>query len=552
MNSSAASAALLRYAAFLYVGMVCSLREPTRLSRAVKPFFVSFDMNIYNRWRDPAPLPVSVPWGVPAAQGLMPPGAPPYPFNAFHLATASTAREIQTNVKGPDAMIGVSLLTAMSVSCMGLISVGLPTGQLCSVSLNSLVMADSGERKTATDNLVMAPVQQRDRLRAKKYEEDIAEYNAEKAVWDAVKSGIRACIVQATKRGEPVDQFGAEMANHMKVLPIKPRERRLIRQDMTGRAIIDAIEGDRELIALLSNEGEIILRSDAMRQVGMLNMLWDAAPVISFDRAKGSIVARNARGTVSFMVQEAVLEKYLERRGKVVRGSGHWARYLVAWPASTQGYRFMSFDDSVWEHLPQFHARLVELMDEYDRRRESGDLEPEILEFDDDARAMWITVSNHIEAQLQPLQYLSDIKDFASKSMEIVGRIAALFHKFSKQEGKISVDTLNRACQIIEWHLHEFKRIFSPKTDYPPPQGVVDAETLETYLYRVYWLKRATVAQKNCVLQNGPIRPAKRFGIALDYLIVQKRIEVFTEPNGQSFIRLNPNYFGGLLISFGV
>jgi hypothetical protein len=87
--------------------------------------------------------------------------------------------------------------------------------------------------------------------------------------------------------------------------------------------------------------------------MGLLNMVWDAARLIPLDRASGSIFARNASGTMSFMVQEEVLKEYLDRRGKVVRGSGHRARYLVGWPASTQGYRFMSFLDPVWEAFAQ-------------------------------------------------------------------------------------------------------------------------------------------------------------------------------------------------------
>jgi hypothetical protein len=58
--------------------------------------------------------------------------------------------------------------------------------------------------------------------------------------------------------------------------------------------------------------------------------------------------------------------------------------------------------------LPKFHDRMIELFNEYDDRRESGKLEPDVIEFDDDARTEWIVVSNRIEADLQPLHYLND------------------------------------------------------------------------------------------------------------------------------------------------
>lgn len=490
-------------------------------------------------------------------------------------------------------MVGASFLTAMSLTCMGLISVRLPTGQIRSVSLNSLVIADSGERKTGTDNVVVGPIYERDKKRAKKYEEDIVAYQTEMAIWESVKVAYLRDITQATRRdtlqakqrvdagaesvlakdvwdlekgvlddaaqarknddmsdggSQTVAFYREALAQHYQAKPLKPRLRRLIRQDITGRAIADAIEGDRELIALLSNEGDVVLRSDAMRQMGLLNSLWDGAGVIPFDRANGSTVAYNARGTVSLMVQEAVLKDYLDRRGNVVRGSGHWARYLVAWPVSTQGFRFMNFLAPEWDHLRKFHARLIELMDEYDHCREVGNLEPEVLEFDDDACASWIARYNNVERDLQPMQYLHDVKDFASKSMEIAGRIAALLHKFSKQPGKkITVDTFNRAWAFIEWHLHEFKRVFSPQQEVPVSQVQLDLPVLERYLLMTYWVRGYPVAPKNEALRNGPIRPKMRFDETLALLAAMGRIEVGYDQKRKGFIRMNAEYFNTLI-----
>ncbi|WP_439892520.1 YfjI family protein [Ralstonia sp. 25C] len=479
------------------------------------------------------------------AVNTLPPNLAPYPLDAFHLVTRNAAVEVCDHVKAPHAMIALSFLTAMSVACMGLISVRLPTGQIRTVSLNALTVADSGERKTATDNLVMGKVVERDELRTKKYVQDLADYEAEKTVWDTVKAVYTGDIAKAIRNGESTDLLRARLTDHIKSKPIKPRERRLIRQDITGRAIINAIEGDHELIALLSNEGDIVLRSNAMKQVGLLNSLWDAAPVISYDRVQqGSIVARNARGTVSLMVQEQVLQDFIERHGKVVRGSGHWARYLVAWPTSTQGYRFMSLYDSAWVHLPKFQERMVELLDEYDRRREAGKLEPDIIEFAEEVREEWVAVANTIEGQLQPLQYLSDVKDFASKAMEITGRVAALLHKFSGQEGKISIDTFRRACQIVNWHLHEFKRIFAPQQVVSQIQ--VDARALGDYLARTYASIGWGLAKRNDVLREGPIRPLRRFALALKHLEVMGHVTVAkngTAKKAPWHIYLNPSVF---------
>jgi hypothetical protein len=95
--------------------------------------------------------------------------------------------------------------------------------------------------------------------------------------------------------------------------------------------------------------------------------------------------------------------------------------------------------------------------------------------------------------------------------MAIVGRVAALMHKFSKQAGKISVDTFKRAWMIVDWHMHEFKRIFSPQMQGGVPQVQGNAQTLEEYLHRAYRCRGHQVAPKNNVLHDGPIRPGQHF-----------------------------------------
>lgn len=470
---------------------------------------------------------------------------PPYPLNAFHLIMQNAAEEVHRHVQAPDALVGMAFLTTLSVSCQGLIDVRLPTGQVRPVLLNTMMVADSGERKTGVDSIVSAPIYADDELRAKKYEAAIAEYHIEQRLWKSIDTGICRQITKMTQTGECVDDLRRQLTEHAVKEPAKPRLRRIMRHNATERAIMDALQGDGESIAFMSDEGEVILKGGAMDQTGLRNKGWDGARMLAFDRADSeSIVARNPRVTVAFMVQQAVFQAFCAQRGDVIRGSGHWARYLVGCPTSTQGMRFMSYVDPVWVHLPGFHARVTELLEEYGRRIDAGEVERTIVEFSDEARARWIGMVNTTESMLQPWGYLSDIKDFASKSMEIVGRVAALLHWFSKQEGTISVDTLERALAIVEWHLHEFKRIFSPQCAVPQVQ--VDAQVLERYLHSHYWCNGFSVAPKNDVLKNGPIRPSQRFEAALDFLCAMDRVRVGVDAKRKRYINLNPQYFSSV------
>ena len=466
---------------------------------------------------------------------------PPYPLNAFHLVAQDAAEEVRRIVQAPDALVGMGFLTTMSVASQGLIDVRLPTGQVRPVSLNLMMIAESGERKSGVESLTSAPIYAYDEFCAKKYATDIAQYHIDLRFWKAVETGIRRQITKLAQKGEAVDDQYLKLSEHAAKAPLKPRLRRIMRHNATEKAIMEALHGNGESIAFMSDEGDVILKGGAMNQTGLRNKGWDGARLLSFDRSNENIIARNPRVTISLMVQRVVIKEFLDRHGNVTRGSGHWARYLVGWPASTQGMRFMFYEDAVWTHLPVFHARVTELLEEYGRLVAVGDVERTIIEFSDEAKKRWIDMVNNVEQMLKPCGYLSDIKDFASKSIEIVGRIAGLFHWFSKQEGKISVDTLERALVIVKWHMDEFKRIFSPQCSVPEVQ--VNAQALEHYLQSQYARNNFNIAPKNDVLKNGPVRPSQKFEAALDYLAALDRVRIGVDAKRKRFINLNQQYF---------
>lgn len=469
---------------------------------------------------------------------------PPYPIAAFYLIIKDAIDEVWRNTQGPDAMIAMEFVTDMAVAAQGIYDVCLPTGQVRPLSLNSLVVAESGERKTGVHNLVAKPLYEFDADRMKKYETELAEYELEYRIWKSEGAGLHRRITKLTQDGESIEDLRLQMSEHDARKPVKPRARRIMRQNVTDRALMDALEGDGESIAFISDEGEIITKGGALNQTGTLNKAWDGAPMLTLDRADGdSVVARNPRVSMAYMVQRKVLKELLDRRGDVMRGSGHWARYLIGCPASTQGMRFTFNLNKEWRHLPKFHERMRELLDEFGRRVDAGVVERTTLEFSDDAIPRWIELANETETMLQPWGYMHDIKDFASKALEIAARVAALLHVFSKQEGRISVESLNRAIAIVDWHLHEFKRIFSPAS---VPQEHRDAQVLEHYLFVNYWCRSFTFAQKNLVLRNGPVRPASRLDAALECLIAMQRVWIGVGPKRERYINLNPQYFGAM------
>ncbi|MBD7923089.1 YfjI family protein [Xanthomonas bonasiae] len=468
-----------------------------------------------------------------------------YPLNAFLFMTRETGYELARNVQAPDALIGMSLINAISMACQGLIDVKLPTGQVRPVSQNLMLVAESGERKSTVSSLLLAPFHEADTQALANHILKMGQYQAESGSWMAKGKGLRSAISKATGKGKSTEELDNQLLEHARSMPSKPRLRYFLRQDITAKAVMEALQGDGESIAITTDEGHMLFKSEAMLHLGLLNRLWDSPQVLPLDRAENErLLAMNPRVSVSIMTQHAPLKEFLDRRGSVAKGSGHWARYLVGWPRSMMGYRHVDTDEPVWEHLPTFHARVRELLKIYREMIESGSVERELIGFTVDAKARWFELASQTEGMLREGEYLSDINDFASKVMEILARLSAAMHYFGGERGDITLDTLDRAFTVVRWHIDEYKYLFSPQ--FAAPQDQIDAQAVASYLRSRIWRGPGsdTYVPKNHVLRNGPVRNRVRLGAALELLGAQGAVWIYTGyRDKKAHLRLNDDFF---------
>lgn len=79
----------------------------------------------------------------------------PYPIYALPPLVRNAIIETQKNTQAPLAMVATSALTAISIACQNQIDVCRPGNLHGPVNLYSLILADSGERKTTVDKVFM-------------------------------------------------------------------------------------------------------------------------------------------------------------------------------------------------------------------------------------------------------------------------------------------------------------------------------------------------------------------------------------------------------------
>lgn len=472
----------------------------------------------------------------------MPPPAN-YPIDAFHAIVRDAIWEVFDQVQAPDALVAGSALTAMAVACQANVDVMLPSGLLRPTSLFMALIGQSGERKTTVDDLISAPIHAYDQKHAASDADMQAYYEASLRIWHAVDNALQRKLDKAAQGTANPEQHRDELVEHGRHKPKKPAPKQIIYQSITERPILEALHGNGKSIAILSDEGETVLNGGAMKKMGNLNKAWDGKP-LSLDLVDVRVRVVDPRVTISFMVQEEVLEQFLGRRGRIARGSGHLARYLLAWPASTVGFRKMTLGDHDWIHLPSFHDRITELLVEADLRQTNNQPRTQ-LEFCTEAKELWAESYDWIEKRQRPEAPFYGIKDFASKMLELAGRVAAIFHHFNRLTGAISRETLQRALAIVGWHLDEFNRLFGDTNC--TPQIEQDVQYLGDYLLNRYWLRGLGQAYWNQVRTSCKLRDQMRFEAALRQLelrgVVKVEMDHTGSGKGKRVILLDPFRF---------
>lgn len=458
-----------------------------------------------------------------------------YPTQAFPYEIRMALFDIQSRTQAPHALVGNALIAAMATAVQGRYKVRLPCGGgPKTLGLFVASIAESGERKTTIDQLVFRPFLERDARLSQKHGHKMAAYVFALEQWKRRKKALERQRIATEMEGVQQEHL---LSEHFQNKPTKPKLHRLIRQDLSERALMDALEGEGQSILITADEGERLLKSPLFEKHNLLSKGWDGGPAFA-DRANGQTwSAIDIHMSMSMMVQPPVLEAYLKGPGRTSRGSGLLARFLFTFPSSTQGQR-ITYNVTAEHPMPdllRFHERISSLLEDQNNSVKNV----EILEFSPDAKEAWKYLINHIEADLRPGGYFSDIKDFASKAGEMAARLAGIFHAFTEKTGLISEEIFLCAQDFILFYLIEFKSIFTQRLMMPP--GEYEADRLWNYIIRISHLENVHGIPRTNLLHCGPLRNAKQFNAAL--LVLQWRGLIQLIPGGPKTKAMVVNLF---------
>jgi putative DNA primase/helicase len=472
-----------------------------------------------------------------------------YPTDALPDGIREAVVEVVGFVQCPPALAACSALSALSLAGQALANVQRAERLEGPVSLYLLAVADSGERKTTCDGYFLSTVREWEREQAERTRPEVARQAAVIAAWQERKGGIQARIRDASKKGDDCEATIGELADVEAEEPQPFRVPRVVHADATPEALAWALATGWPSGGIMSSEAGIVFgghgmgRDSVMRNLSLLNALWDGTSHRVERRASDSFTVTGARLTMGLAAQPETVRQFMEGTRGLARGNGFAARFLIAAPQTTQGTRLFR-DAPAWRHLPAFASRVRALLDMPIQQDESGALAPPMLALSDDARVVWIAFHDAVEGELRPGGDMADARDVASKAADNVARLAALFHLYARgPTGEVAREFVESAARIVGWHLYQARAFLG---DVGSPREVSNARRLDGWLLDYCRREGITEVERRTIQNRGPnpVRGKAALDAALAELAEAGRIRA-VDDGRRKLIVVNPALVGG-------
>ncbi len=389
-----------------------------------------------------------------------------FPVHALGDVLGKAAQAIHDITQAPLSMCGQSVLAAATLAAQGLADVKLPRGGSNGRPLSGffVTVAATGERKSTVDNLALASVRMREGDLRDQYTEQIKNY--------ALKAQAYEAAAKKAKSEKGKDARTAIEAN-LRALgdaPLPPLHPMLTCTDPTIEGLGKMLATAWPSLGIFSAEGGTFVggygmsADNRLKTAAAMSNMWDGAP---FDRVRsldGVSIMAGRRVSAHLMMQPGVADSFLGADD--LADQGLLSRLLLAAPNSTAGTRYevgRTIKPESQPSLDTYNAAITALLSAPLplAKGKRNELSPPILTFTLDAAAVWAQFHDHIEGQAGDGGELAPIRGLACKAAEHAARIAGVLTLVKNPKAaQIDAETLQDACELVEFYLQEALRLF--------------------------------------------------------------------------------------------
>jgi hypothetical protein len=335
------------------------------------------------------------------------------------------------------------------------------------VNIWAVILADSGERKSALIQRLLKPVLLKeaklaDAMRTEIVEREtlrkIAQRRAEKLQADAAKED------SAVRRGEIVREI-TELTDQT---PDELRPPRFFTGDVTPERLQAMLVEHDGRMAVMSDEGGIFavlagLYSGGEAVVDVALQAYSGSPV-RVDRGSRTAVIDRPALTFGLGMQPGLLQDMAPGAKRKFRSSGTFARFFFGLPATRIGKRDMGQRVTIPSDLEaRYRGEVLRLL-EIEPRTDvaEGDDDEHLLLLSDAARESWVRFAQRIENEQAEGGPLESMRDWCAKLPGGALRVAGLLHVagHGTAADAIREETMQRALEVCTRLIRHAQAVF--------------------------------------------------------------------------------------------
>ena len=208
----------------------------------------------------------------------------PYPADAFPSIIRNAVNTYQKYGQQPLSLVSCSALANVSLACQSMANVARDALLVSPISLFFIVIANSGERKTAADYAFSKATREWQQKTRERIEPQIKVAQAMHQAWKTTKDGLFSKIRRSAtvSEAEALSEILIDLTQNEPHIPLLPI---LFFEDATQEALASHLAQGWPSASLWSDEGGIVVGSHSMQNsatkfIALLNRLWDGKPFV--------------------------------------------------------------------------------------------------------------------------------------------------------------------------------------------------------------------------------------------------------------------------------
>ena len=420
------------------------------------------------------------------------PPAEPYPMDALGKFSGA-AHAIQRVIKAPDAICGQSILAGLALVAQAHADISID-GRRRPISCFFVTVGETGERKSAVDDVAKWPHSKYERALEENYLHEHSEWEMEHRAWKHTRDDELKKKKGKHEKLAFLQEIGDE--------PQEPPCPAILLEEPTYEGMIKILQNGHPSIGLFTDEGGRFMGGHAMNSDNALktaagmSSLWDRGEAKRTRAGDGHSSIYGKRVSMHLMLQGIVAEMLMSN--DIFREQGWLSRMLISWPDSTVGKRSYVEDDIFMDPaVKAYQAACLTLLERTPLNPERR-LDPPILMLSPTAKRVWIPFHDYCDKEAVNGGELEAARGLANKAPEHAARLAGVL-TVMHGGSEITTEYIEAGITLANYYLGEAVRIADAGQIKQP---LKDAELL------LQWIKARgfSYVYPALIYQKGPSR----------------------------------------------